>query len=238
MRRLRVYRILRTAIVIASVALRYWWLQRRERWKRFKPTPAAWERAHAKTGAAIYKLATRLGGGFIKVGQVLGARADAFPPALVAPLRGLHDRVPPRKFAKLARHVERELGRPIGEVFESIDVEALAAASLSQVHRARLRDGREVVVKIQYPEARRLFPIDLASLRRAVRVARWLNRGLDLRSLADELAEFVALELDFAREARSTARVRDNLTGDPNVVVPELHTDLSTDRLLLLGYLA
>src|SRR5262249_14795394 len=92
--------------------------------------------------------------------------------------------------------------------------------------------------KIQYPEARRLFPIDLASLRRAVRVARWLNRGLDLRSLADELAEFIALELDFAREARSTERVRQNLAGDPNVVVPELHAELSTDRLPVLGYLS
>jgi ubiquinone biosynthesis protein len=233
MRRFRVYRWLRTAIVIAAVAVRYWWLLRRGD----RATKVAWQRAHAKTGRAIYRLATGLGGAFIKVGQVLGARGDAMPAELVEPLRGLHDRVPPRKFDTLSRFVERELGRPLDDVFASIDREPLAAASLAQVHRAKLRDGSDVVIKIQYPEARRLFPIDLASLRRAVRVARWLS-GMDLRPLADELAEFIALELDFSREARSTERVRADLAGDPTVVVPKLHAELCTDRVLVLDYLA
>ncbi len=215
--------------MIAIVATRYWWLQRR------KAAQDRWDRAHAKTGAAIYRLATRLGGAFVKVGQVLGARADVLPAAFVAPLRGLHDRVPARPFAKLRTHVERELARPVDEVFVHVEPTAIAAASLAQVHRATLVGGADVVVKIQYPEARRLFPIDLSSLRRAVRVARWLNRGLDLRALADELAEFVALELDFEREAASTERVRANLAGDASVVVPTVH--VSTGKLLVLGFL-
>jgi len=121
-------------------------------------------------------------------------------------------------------------------VFSHVEPTALAAASLAQVHRATLRDGTDVVIKIQYPEARRLFPIDLASLRRAIRVARWLNRGLDLRSLVDELAEFVKLELDFEREAASTARIRGNLANDPTVVVPIVH--VATGKLLVLGFLS
>jgi ubiquinone biosynthesis protein len=232
-RRFRAYRIVRVALVIATVALRYWWLQRR--WVR--ATPERWERAHAKTGAAIYRLATGLGGAFVKLGQILGARGDVLPAALVAPLRGLHDRVPARPFGKLRRHVERELGRPIEEVFTSIDEQPIAAASLAQVHRATLRSGEAVVVKIQYPEARRLFPIDMGSLRLAARVARRLNRDLDLRPLANELAEFVTLELQFSREARSTERVRANFAGDPTVVVPTVHRELSSDRLLVLGFL-
>jgi ubiquinone biosynthesis protein len=235
-RNLRLYRIVRTAFVIATVAWRYFWLQKRERWRWWKPTPADWDRAHTRTGTAIYRLATRLGGAFVKLGQVLGARADVLPAAFVAPLRGLHDRVPARPFAKLARHVERELGQPIDEVLAHVEPAAIAAASLAQVHRARLVDGTDVVIKVQYPEARRLFPIDLGSLRRAVRVARWLNRGLDLRTLVDELAAFVGLELDFEREAASTARVRANLAGDPGVVVPIVHR--ATGKLLVLEYLS
>jgi ubiquinone biosynthesis protein len=237
-RHLRVYRILRAALVIASVAMRYWWLQRRARWKRWQPTPEVWARAHAKTGRAIYRLATSMGGAFVKLGQVLGSRGDVLPEPFVTPLRQLHDRVPPRPFAKLRRHVERELGKPVDQVFATIELEPLAAASLAQVHRATLAGGAEVVVKIQYPEARRLFPIDLGSLRRAVRVTRWLDRRLDLRVLVDELAEFVTLELDFAREAKSTDRVRANLASDPTVAVPEVHHEHSTDKLLVLGFLS
>ena len=218
------------ALVIAVVAWRYWWLQRR------KSPQDAWDRAHAKTGQAIYRLATRMGGAFVKLGQVLGARADVLPPSLVGPLRGLHDRVPARPLAKLVKHVERELGKPLDEMFAHVEPTAIAAASLAQVHRAKLKTGEDVVIKIQYPEARRLFPIDMSSLRRAVRVARWLNRGLDLRPLADELAEFVQLELDFEREAKSTARVRANLASEEKVVVPAVH--FATGKLLVLGFIA
>ena len=224
--------------MILAVALRYWWLQRRAKWSRWQPSPERWERAHRKTGRAIYGLATGLGGAFVKLGQVLGSRGDVLPAALVEPLRGLHDRVPARPLKKLRDHVERELGKPIEDVFDEVAPEALAAASLAQVHRARLRGGAEVVLKIQYPEARRLFPIDLKSLRRAVRVARWVNRGLDLRPLVDELAHFVTLELDFTRELRSTQRIRENLAGQPSVVVPEVYEELSTGKLLVLGFLS
>jgi ubiquinone biosynthesis protein len=175
------------------------------------------------------------------------------PEALVAPLRGLHDRVPSRPLAKLTKHLEQQLAiaarasepryadhrrrRPWREVFREIEPTAIAAASLAQVHRGWLLDGREVAIKIQYPEVRRLFPIDFGSFRRAVRVARWLNKSLDLRPIVDELAHFVLLELQFTRELHSTVRGRANLAGDPTVVVPEVFEELSTDQLLVLGFL-
>jgi ubiquinone biosynthesis protein len=186
----------------------------------------------------VYRLAVGLGGCFVKLGQVLGARADVFPAALLEPLRRLHDRVPARPFAELAPHVAAELGRPLSDVFVSVEDRALAAASLAQVHRAQVGDG-EVVLKVQYPEASRLFPIDMTSFRFAVRVIRWLNRGLDLRPLADELARCIELELDFAREARSTERIRVALAngGPERVRVPRVYCELSSARLLVLEYL-
>jgi ubiquinone biosynthesis protein len=234
-RHLRIYRLLCTGLVIVGAAWRYYWLLRRERRAKRPPTQADWDRAHTKTGNALYFLATHLGGVMVKLGQVIGARTDVFPAALVAPLRGLHDRVPARPFAKLAGHVERELGQPIDEVFKEVEPTAIAAASLAQVHRARLVTGEEVALKVQYPEARRLFPTDLRSLRWAVRVTRWLQPSLDLRVVANELAAFVELELDFEREASSTDRVRANLASDPTIVVP--HVYRATRRILILEFL-
>ncbi len=217
------------------------------------PSQAEWDAAHGKTGKAIYGLATKLGGAFVKLGQILGARADVLPEALVAPLRGLHDRVPARPLSKLQKHLEEQLAiaaraahpeyadhrrrRPMSEVFAEIEPTAIAAASLAQVHRGKLRDGTEVAIKIQYPEVRELFPIDFASFRRAVRVARWLDKNLDFRPIVDELAHFVLLELQFTRELQSTRRARANLATDASVVVPEIHGELSTDKLLVLGFI-
>ena len=233
----RAYRYVRASWAIAGTLLRYGLLLGRERLPFGRPDPAAWDRAHARTGRAIYRLATALGGAFVKLGQVLGARADFFPESLLGPLRALHDSVPPRPLEALRGHVEAELGRPLSAVFPTIEAEPLGAASLAQVHRARLVDGTDVAVKIQYPEARKLFPGDLASLRRAVRAVRLLNRRLDLRAMVDELAAFVTLELDFAREARSTQRARHELASRPDVLVPRVHEAISTDRLLVLEFI-
>lgn len=184
---------------------------------------------------------------------MLGSRGDVLPEALVAPLRGLHDRVPSRPLGKLQKHLEEQLAiaaraahpeyadhrrrRPMMEVFADIEPVAIAAASLAQVHRGTLKDGTRVAIKIQYPEVRELFPIDFGSFRRAIRVTRWLNKKLDFRPIVDELAHFVLLELQFTRELESTKRCRANLAGDPTIVVPEVHASLSTDKLLVLGFL-
>jgi cytochrome P450/predicted unusual protein kinase regulating ubiquinone biosynthesis (AarF/ABC1/UbiB family) len=231
-----VYRMLRIAGTVAAALRRYEWLRVRERFGR-PSTPADWERAHDRTAAALHDLGIDLAGLFVKVCQVVGARADVFPAPFIRRLGRFHDRVPPRPWAALRPHVERELGRPLGEVFSEIDAEPLAAASLAQVHRARLRDGSPVVIKVQYPEIARLARVDLASLRRALAVVAKIESNFDLRSVVMEVAEFVGLELDFAREADSTERVRAAFAGDPAVRVPSVHREYSSGKLLVLEYL-
>ncbi|MCA9664938.1 MAG: AarF/ABC1/UbiB kinase family protein [Myxococcales bacterium] len=232
----RAYRFVRASFTIISAVLRYGWLLLRERLPpRLHPTPAHWQRAHARTGQQILELASSLGGAFVKVGQIIGARADAFPEALIAPLRALHDRMPPRPLAELRDYVREELGGVALEtVFEHVEPDAMAAASLAQVHGARLLDGTEVVLKIQYPEARRLFPGDLASLKRAVAMVRLLAPRFDLTGLADELARYIVLELEFTREAASTERARVAFAQRADVHVPRVYKNLSSDRLLVL----
>src|SRR5690606_5219350 len=104
-------------------------------------------------------------------------------------------------------------------------------------HRAVLRDGEPVAVKVQYAEIEQLARIDLACLRLFARLAAKLVRGFDPVPLVDELAEMVALELDFAREARSTERLRTLLADDDTVRLPRVHHELSTDKLLVLEFI-
>jgi ubiquinone biosynthesis protein len=144
--------------------------------------------------------------------------------------------VPPRPFETLAPLIERDLGRPLAEVFASVDREALAAASLAQVHRATLRDGSQVVVKVRYPEISRIIPLDLGMLRRVASIVQRLQRRIDVRALVTEVTRFIELELDFPREARSTERLAKQLEGMP-VVVPRVYSELCGENMLVLEYL-
>ncbi len=227
--RLPPYRALRFASVVGPALLRY-------RTLRDDDAPG-WERAHARTARGFAALGEDLGGLYIKLCQVAGARADVFPPVFVRELSRFHDRVPPRPFAELAPSLERELGRPLDEVFARVEPVPVAAASLAQVHRAQLRDGGLVALKIQYPEAARVFATDLANLRRGVRAASRLFRGFALRGPIEEVARFIELELDFAREAESLERSRAAFKGDPDVRIPKLYADLCTPKLLVMEYL-
>ena len=236
LRRFALYRVLRIASVAAPAILTYRWLALRERLGR-PAAPETWARVHDRTARRLHDLGVELAGFFVKLCQIVGARADVFAEPFIRRLSRFHDSVPARPFGEVQRWVEHELGRPLDTVFARVDSSPLAAASLAQVHRAELRDGTAVVVKVQYPEVARLARVDLWSLRGVVRVAGGLLRSFDVRSVMNEIAEMVALELDFAREARSTERVRAQLAGDPTVRVPRLHAEYTTPRLLVLEYL-
>jgi cytochrome P450/predicted unusual protein kinase regulating ubiquinone biosynthesis (AarF/ABC1/UbiB family) len=236
LRRFALYRVLRIGGVAVPAIVTYRWLLLRER-LGWPASPAAWERVHDRTARGLHDLGIHLAGFFVKLCQIAGARADVFAEPFVRRLSRFHDAVPPRPFIEVQRWIERELGRSWRDVFASIDETPLAAASLAQVHRARLRDGADVAVKVQYPEVAHLARVDLASLRFFARLAGSLVRVFDLRSIVDEIAALVALELDFEREARATDRIRTALADDPTVRVPRLHAEYTTGRLLVLEFL-
>ena len=225
------------ALAVVRVLPRYLLLLARDRTARRPTTDADWQRAHRAAAREIKRVALSLAGGFTKVAQMLGARADFFPAPFVEELSQFHDAVPPRPFETLRPLVERDLGRPLDEVFATIDRRALAAASLAQVHRATLRDGSQVVLKIRYPEIPRIIPLDLGMLRRVVGIVMLVQRRIDMRALVTETTRFIELELDFAREARSTERLAESLTEIPFVVVPRVHPELCGDNVIVLEYL-
>jgi predicted unusual protein kinase regulating ubiquinone biosynthesis (AarF/ABC1/UbiB family) len=197
---------------------------------------ARYARHHRRSAEAAYRLAVRLEGLPIKVCQFLGSRADVLPDEYVEVLSRLQDRVPPRPLASLLPLLARELGRPPTDVFAELEPTPVASASLAQVHRGRLRDGREVAVKIQYPEVADVVAADLRNFAVLVRVLARLEPDFDFRVVIDEVQKYVPLELDFAHEAVNAARMRTHLARRADVLVPAVVDALSTRRVLVMEY--
>jgi aarF domain-containing kinase len=167
--------------------------------------------------------------------QVVGTRSDVFPPEYVRTLQRAQDRVPPRAFPEIRAVVEAELGKPLDAVFASFEEIPLASASLAQVHRARLLDGHEVAVKVQYPDVERIVRTDLAALRRICQIyERFDPQPLELLPLLDELQTHLSLELDFRREVENADRIRELFAKDKSVVVPVIDYAHSRARVITM----
>ncbi len=178
-----------------------------------------------------------LGPTFVKLGQLLSARADVLPPAYQAELARLQDAAPPEPPGTVEAVIEGELGRPVHAVFARFDTEPLAAASIGQAHAALLPDGTEVVVKVRRPAAVAQVEVDLAVLQGAAALAaRRLRavRRLDVVGLVAELARTLRAELDYGVEAANAARFAADLAADPAVHVPAVRREASSRRVITL----
>jgi predicted unusual protein kinase regulating ubiquinone biosynthesis (AarF/ABC1/UbiB family) len=200
-----------------------------------RPEPEDRKATQERAAQTLLAAALALRGVIIKVCQVAATRSDVFPPAFVSILKQCHDAIPPKSFDVVRDTVERELGKPLDAVFSEFDPRPLASASLAQVHRARLRDGREVAVKVQYPDIEEIVRSDLADVQRLCRLYdRFGSEPIELLPLLAELSNHLSMELDFRREARSADRVREMFADDPSVVVPVMHHEWSTGRIITM----
>ena len=201
------------------------------------PVDTLLRRQHRRSAELIYTTATRMQGLLIKACQFIGTRADVLPDEYIDVLSRLQDRVPPRPLGVIVGVIEEDLQRPLGSVFAEFDPAPLASASLAQVHRARLRDGREVAVKVQYPDIAELVAVDLANFRFFVNLLARLERTFDLRLIVREMSKYIPLELDFEHEAENARRIRTNLRHRTDIVVPEIVSAHTTKRVLVMEYL-
>ena len=176
-----------------------------------------------------------LGPAYIKLGQVLATRSDLLPAAYIKELETLHDDVEPLDFAVVAQIIEEQLGGRLNALFPTIDPEPLGTASLGQAHAAKLRDGREVVVKVQRPNIRNLLADDMEFFHE---LASFLTqhtaaaKRVDLLGILRQLERALADELDYRIEARNGAQFRRRLATFPRLLVPRIIEGYSTEKVL------
>jgi ubiquinone biosynthesis protein len=191
-------------------------------------------------GRRLREMLDELGPTFVKFGQLLSTRPDVVPPDIVFELKALQDAVRPFPFPLAEKVVEEELGLTLERLFLEFDETPVAAASIGQVHRAVLPNGRHVVVKVQRPDAPRQIEADLELMYQVARLARERVRALefiDTVALVDEFARAIRQELDYRLEARNAEQFHRNFAGHPHVRVPRVYWSYSRARVLTLELL-
>ena len=187
--------------------------------------------------AALAEALGGLKGPIMKVAQLLATVPDLLPPEYAAELQKLQADAPPMGAAFVKRRMQAELGPDWSTRFGSFDLKPAAAASLGQVHRATTRDGQKLACKLQYPDMQSAVEADLKQLEVAFALHRRMNSWLDTREIAKEIGARVREELDYEREAKHASLYGAVLRDIDAVRVPEVFPDLSTGRLLSLGWL-
>jgi ubiquinone biosynthesis protein len=188
-------------------------------------------------GRHLRDMLDELGPTFVKFGQLLSTRPDIVPPDIVSELRSLQDDVRPFPFADVEQTIREDLGQPIARLFTEFEETPLAAASIGQVHRATLPNGRQVVVKVQRPNAPKQIEADLSLLYQAARLAKERIRALDFidtNDIVDEFARSIRQELDYRMEGRNADAFHKDFAGHPHVAVPRVYWTYTRTRVLTL----
>ena len=188
----------------------------------------------------IRRALEEMGPSFVKLGQILATRADLFPPEYIAEFEKLQDDVPSVPFGDITRQLEEDIGGSIDEVFAGVTCKPLAAASMAQVHRARLKSGEEVVLKIRRPGIKPIVEADLRLLTRLAEIADSEMkeiRRFHPKEIAAEFTRSMRRELDLASECRNAERIAASFKDDPNILVPKVYWDWTSERLNVQQYI-
>ncbi len=181
-----------------------------------------------------------LGPTFVKFGQLLSTRPDILPPEFIEELETLQDKVLPFPFEQVQAQISQELGDP-GIVFAEINPEPLAAASIGQVHKARLHSGEEVIIKVQRPNIEEQVFNDLEILEDLARMIEKYSPDAARIGIADIVEDYAKMfreSLDYSREAKNTERMYNNFVDDPHVIIPKLYWEYTTGRVLTEEYIS
>jgi predicted unusual protein kinase regulating ubiquinone biosynthesis (AarF/ABC1/UbiB family) len=191
----------------------------------------------ASNAATLAQALGGLKGPIMKVAQLMATIPDLVPPEFAAELQKLQSEAPPMGAAFVKRRMMSELGADWASRFGSFDLKSTAAASLGQVHRATTHDGKALACKLQYPDMQSAVEADLKQLDFAFALHRRMSSVIDTREIAQEIGARLREELDYEHEAKNAALYRSVLDGVAEVRVPDVYPELSTKRLITLGWL-
>ncbi|KAJ6814375.1 uncharacterized protein M6B38_139790 [Iris pallida] len=239
-------RRLKVFTVALVVYLDYKAVQKRAKWLSKVKKDALWEKSHNRNARRVLNLIIELEGLWVKLGQYLSTRADVLPEAYISLLRQLQDSLPPRPLREVRLTIEKEFGKSMDDMFSKFVDTPIATASIAQVHRATLRDGQEVVVKVQHHGIKEVILEDLKNAKSIVDWIAWAEPQYDFNPMMDEWCKEAPKELDFNHEAENTRRVSKNLCcrteedhtnhfNNLDVLIPEVIQ--STEKVLILQYM-
>lgn len=191
---------------------------------------------HRQNAVLIREKALEMKGVMIKVGQFLSSRKDFLPDEYIEELSELQDQVPPHDFREIRQRIIDELGSAPEDIFSEFETEPIASASLGQVHRAVLKDGREAAVKVQYPGIEKVIETDIKMFEVFIKLVGGRLGWINLRVLHEEFSRIIRAELDYVQEGRNAERFRTNFSADTRVVIPRVFWDFSRGKVLTLEY--
>jgi predicted unusual protein kinase regulating ubiquinone biosynthesis (AarF/ABC1/UbiB family) len=194
------------------------------------------KKLHARNARLLRERMLSMRGVLIKIGQFMSSRVDILPEEYTEELSKLQDQVPPAPFREIALRLTEELG-PIDEVFSSFDDVPIASASLGQVHKACLRDGDCIVVKVQYPGIEEIIAADIRTLLFIVKILRRLYRQINLDVVFSEFSRIVHEELDYMQEGKNAETFARNFAKNPKIKIPIVYWPFTTKKVLTLEYL-
>ena len=237
----RARRVLKVGSLTTSVGTSYLWQALKRPFQSSEQTERDLLDTHVRNAVRIVEGSTELKGAFMKLVQMLSMRNDLLPTEALDVLATVQSSVPPMDAAAIRKQITRELGAPPEKLFAEFAPEAFAAASLGQVHRARLASGEDVVVKIQYPGVDKTVDQDLKNIRALITTLARIGRDvmgqkIDASEVARELEDRLREELDYVNEAANLRRFRALFADDPEVVIPEPVDAFSSRRVLTMHY--
>ena len=235
----RARRALQVGSLATSVSSSYAWNALKQSFQSADEKERELFELHLKNALKIVEGSHELRGAFMKLIQILSMRSDLFPTEVLDILSVVQSSVPPMDYELIRAQVKSELGKEPEQLFRSFDKKAFAAASLGQVHRAQLRSGTQVVVKVQYPGGGETVEQDLKNLKALLNALTLIARDVmrqnfDATELYQEMEERLREELDYVNEAKNIAIFQRLFAGDDEVVIPRVYPDFSSQHVLTL----
>lgn len=239
----RVQRLARIGRTAAGVAVRQAGTKTANVVRSREGSDAALERRHIETAEQIVTVLGGMKGAAMKVGQTLsfvdlGLVPEEYREEFQAKLAALRDSAPTVSFEEMKRLITEELGEPPERAFAELDPAPIAAASIGQVYRGRLHDGREVAVKVQYPGVNDAVRADMQNLGVLLRLARRIAPGMDVQALGEEIRARITDELDYELEASNHRTLARLYRGHPFIHIPDVITALCRERVIVTEYVA
>ncbi len=232
-----IYHTFTLFMLLSHIILSYLWVIYKI---KILEEPYSWEKLkkkHRKNAILYKKTSLKLRGGLIKFAQFISSQKNLIVDEVIEELESLQDRVDPIDSYKMRKILELEVGDSIDNIFSEFDDEPIAAASFGQVHKAKLKDGTTVAVKIQYPFIETTLTIDMMLMRYFITILSTLLNKKHMIDAYKEIKDALFLELDYGKEGEYATKFKQNFSDYSDVIVPTIYHQFSTKKVLVMDYI-